>query len=292
MPTQATFEQLTRRPRVAWPTLALFVLALAMWLASTSAALQGLLHTGLAIGLNAIATYWLFTVFHDASHNAVGESQRLNDWVGRIGIIFFSPLPIFRAFRFIHMQHHRFANESQDQDPDGWCGGGRWWTLPFRWATLDLYYYWFYLPRLKDRPISEQRETWLCVTLALTTLALLIHAGYGMALLLYWFIPARIAIFFLALAFDFLPHHPHKVSQRENRWQATNNRVGMEWLLTPVLLYQNYHLVHHLYPRAPFYRYLRLWRAREAEHLANNPCLISPLGKPLTPAASQTDSRH
>ncbi len=27
--------------------------------------------------------------------------------------------------------------------------------------------------------------------------------------------------------------------------------------------WHNYHLVHHLYPTVPFYRYRRLWNARE-----------------------------
>ena len=30
----------------------------------------------------------------------------------------------------------------------------------------------------------------------------------------------------------------------------------MEWLLTPLMLSQNYHLVHHLHPSVPFYRYV------------------------------------
>ena len=68
----------------------------------------------------------------------------------------------------------------------------------------------------------------------------------------------------------------------DNPWQATNNRIGMEWLLTPVLLYQNYHLVHHLYPLAPFYRYIRLWKMAEEYHLSHQPLLMTPLGKEKT----------
>ena len=35
----------------------------------------------------------------------------------------------------------------------------------------------------------------------------------------------------------------------------------MRWLF----LFQNYHLIHHLYPSVPFYRYLKIWRLNEAE---------------------------
>ena len=59
-----------------------------------------------------------------------------------------------------------------------------------------------------------------------------------------------------------------------NRYRATRNRVGMEWLFTPVLLSQNYHLVHHLHPSVPFHRYMQdvaaqrggLPRARRGDH--------------------------
>ena len=64
-------------------------------------------------------------------------------------------------------------------------------------------------------------------------------------------------MFALAWWFDWLPHHGLDETQSENRYRATRNRVGMEWLFTPLMLSQNYHLVHHLHPSIPFYRYLR-----------------------------------
>lgn len=276
----------TRRPVIAWPTLLLGLAAATLWLGSSAAALAGHLGTGWAIALNALAAFWAFTVLHDASHNAISQYRWLNDWAGRLAMLPLSPAPIFKAFRFIHMQHHRFTNQGGALDPDDWCGGGRTWTLPFRWATLDLRYYVYYLPKLKQRPQAERRETMVAALVGVVLVGIPVAAGYGMAVLLYWLIPARIAVGLLGFAFDFLPHHPYKVSAQENPWQATNNRVGMEWLLTPLLLYQNYHLVHHLYPRAPFYRYLRLWRAAEQQHLAQQPYLVSPLGRPLAPPAS------
>ena len=42
-------------------------------------------------------------------------------------------------------------------------------------------------------------------------------------------------------------------------------RLGKEWLLGPLLQYQNYHLMHHLFPTTPFYRHARLWRLVEPE---------------------------
>lgn len=274
-------DPLLQRPTFAWPTLALFAGSIVLWGTATTLASLGAMPVWAAVMTNTLASFWLFTVFHDASHNAVSSHKRLNDWIGRIAVLSLTPLAVFRAFRFIHMQHHRFANEDRERDPDGWCGGGRVWTLPLRWATLDLYYYVFYLRRWSQRPRSERRETLLTVGFGLGLVVVLIGLGAAAEMLLLWILPARISIFLLGFAFDFLPHYPHGVAERDNPWRATSNRVGMEWLLTPLLLYQNYHLVHHLYPRIPFYRYIRVWRAREPEHLANNPYLVTPLGRPL-----------
>jgi fatty acid desaturase len=58
----------------------------------------------------------------------------------------------------------------------------------------------------------------------------------------------------IAVVFVILPHYPAMVTQDEEPYMATTMRYGWEWLLTPLLVYQNYHLIHHLYPEIPFYR--------------------------------------
>ncbi|WP_172962348.1 fatty acid desaturase [Hydrocarboniclastica marina] len=281
-PATAGSEELARLaspPAIAWPTLALFVCSVVLWTVATTLAVQGYLATGWAIAANALASYWFFTVFHEAAHRAIGKSAPLNDWLGRISIMPLVPFPIFRAFRFIHMQHHRFANESSDKDPDAYTGGGAKWLLPLRWATIDLKYYAFYLRRMSSRPRSEQTETVVAFLIGGSVLVFALAMGWGQEVLLYWLLPGRIALVFLALAFDYLPHHPRLATQQQNPWQATNNRVGYEWLLTPVLMWQNYHLVHHLYPRVPFYRYLRVWRAGSDLFMPNQPLLVDILGR-------------
>jgi ring-1,2-phenylacetyl-CoA epoxidase subunit PaaE len=95
-------------------------------------------------------------------------------------------------------------------------------------------------------------------------------------------VPSRLTILFLAWAFDYLPHHRLHKTPREDRLKTTRNRVGWEWLLSPTLLYQNYHLVHHLHPVIPFYRYLAVWRRNEDAYLAGEPALSTVRGRPLT----------
>ena len=86
----------------------------------------------------------------------------------------------------------------------------------------------------------------------------------------------------LAWWFDWLPHHGLEDTQRENRYRATRNRVGMEWLFTPLLLSQNYHLVHHLHPSVPFYRYIATWKRNEEAYLERDAAIGTVFGSSST----------
>lgn len=287
----ALFKQLCQRPNIAWPTVTLMATAILLFFGSSAAYLSEHLSLGLTIALNSIAAYLAFTVAHDASHNALSTHRSFNDWCGRISTALLSPVPFFKMFRYIHMQHHRFTNE-ESKDPDLYCGRGPAWLLPLKWATLDVHYFVQYLnPELfRSRPLKERWEfAWACLW-AVTLAALLIGSGFGLEYLLLFIIPTRIAVVFLAFAFDFLPHYPHQAKASEAPFQATANRVGWEWLLTPVLLSQNYHLVHHLYPTLPFYRYLKVWRAREHFHLAQDPAQVSAFGLGIKSPDATTSS--
>ena len=54
----------------------------------------------------------------------------------------------------------------------------------------------------------------------------------------------------LGLFFDYLPHRPFKET---NRWK--NARVYPGKVLNVLILGQNYHLIHHLWPSIPWYKY-------------------------------------
>lgn len=274
------FKALIARPQIAWPTVGLFLVALSLYVTGVVMGVSGRWPTWLAVAANALSAYWMFTVAHDAAHNSLSLHRWLNEGLGRIATLTLLPLPIFRAFRYIHMQHHRFSNEADD--PDYWVGKGSVWALPLRAAVMDLHYIAWYLPRLSSRPKGEIRETLVSVVLGIGFLAWLIAQGWGMEVLLYWLLPARMAVAFLAFAFDYLPHSPYKATEAENKYIATSVRAGAEWLLTPLLLGQNYHLVHHLYPLVPFYRYVRVWRARERFHLSKEPLMVSVASRELS----------
>jgi fatty acid desaturase len=127
-------------PRVAWPTLGLLVVGLALWGGSTAIALGHRWPWWISTVVNAVASYLLFTVAHDAGHHSAASESRLNRWMGRLATPLFAPHASFPTWRFIHMQHHRFTNHDDGRDPDHYTMEGPAWQRPLRWLTIDFYY--------------------------------------------------------------------------------------------------------------------------------------------------------
>lgn len=270
-------KQLLARVHLAWPTVILAAVAFALWLTGGALVQSG--HPIIGMLVAALGAYLSFTPLHDATHQAVGRARWLNAVVGRISAVpLWAP---FAAFRFMHLEHHKHTNDPA-RDPDHYSGRGPRWQLPLRWMSQDLHYYALYLRAKRAR--REQVEVWGTVIASALVLIGLVMAGYWEYALFGIVLPARLATGFLAFAFDYLPHRPHDVPSRVNRFEATVVRPA-PWL-TPLLVGQNFHLIHHLYPAVPFYRYGVVWRSREADLRARGARVIEPKGRgPSAPTA-------
>jgi AcrR family transcriptional regulator len=93
--------------------------------------------------------------------------------------------------------------------------------------------------------------------------------GWGLVVQL-WLVPALIAQVLLAITFDWLPHHPH-----EEQARYRNTRIFDIPVLNWLMLGQNYHLVHHLYPRIPFYHYQKAYGSLKKEFMEEEVEIIS-----------------
>jgi ferredoxin-NADP reductase/fatty acid desaturase len=267
---------------ISWPIVGIFSGALAVFAFSTWAALAGRLPATATILLSAAAIFVLFTVLHDAAHYSVSTHRWVNVAFGRVAMLFVSPLISFKSFAFIHIEHHRNTNDDEN-DPDHFVSGAPWWQLPVRFPLMDVPYLAFLVRNVKRRPRAEVLET---VFLMSTTIAVIVacaFTGHLWTLAVLYLIPARVAMYVLAWWFDWLPHHDLEDTQQENRYRATRNRVGSEWVLTPLLLSQNYHLVHHLHPSIPFHRYVAAWRRNEEAYLERDAAIGTVFGQQLDP---------
>ncbi|WP_205875029.1 fatty acid desaturase [Mycobacterium camsae] len=269
-------------PKLALPTIGIFLASLTAFVTCTVGYVNGWSPWWVTIPVNAAVTFVMFTVVHDASHYSISSVRWVNGLMGRLAWLFVGPVVAFPSFGYIHIQHHRHSNDD-DQDPDTFASHGKWWQLPLRWSQVEYFYLRYYLPRARSRPVTEVAETVVMMVLSLTGLAVAIATGNFWILLVVFLIPQRIGLTILAWWFDWLPHHGLEDTQRTNRYRATRNRVGAEWLFTPVLLSQNYHLVHHLHPSVPFYRYLRTWKRNEEAYLERNAAINTVFGQQLNP---------
>jgi len=192
-------------------------------------ALAGILPMWAGCAINGVLAYGMFSIAHDGTHRAISRVSWLNEFVGGIGLFFLLPYAPMPVTRWIHMQHHRFTNA--ETDPDRFTHDSPAWQVPFRWSNFDLYYLVYFV---KHGGAMRQKH-WRLVCGYISAVVVVVVcasiAGYGYEVLMLWLLPTRIALFLVSLVFVFLP----------------------------LLVYQNYHLIHHLYPTVPFYRIHDVW---------------------------------
>ena len=262
-------------PLVAWPTVMLFIGCLSSFGFVTYCTLDGSLPLWTACLLNGLITYFMFSVVHDSAHYAISQIKLFNNFFGHVGMLFFGPLAPLDFARWIHNQHHTHTNDPL-KDPDYFAHKFDWLT-PLRWTNFDYFYTSFFLRQAGEIRKKFGSRLLIQVGFILSMIFLAGYHGYLIEIFALWLIPTRISSAMFIIMFVYLPHVPFICTAKENRYRASSNRIGQEWLLTPIMTFQNYHLVHHLYPQAPFYRMIRLWKYQLATHLKQKPLLIEAL---------------
>jgi fatty acid desaturase len=250
------FRKLTSAPSISAPVVTIWALVMTLYIGSYVLCFMNVMPLWVGMVINSIVGYYAFTVVHDSIHRAISTNTRLNDVIGQTAVVLGAPYVDLRLFRWAHILHHRFTNGPKDPDI---VLHGTWWTLPFRWMLIDLIYL-IHSIRHADKVSGRYLNSSLLMAAVTATLfGLLIAHGYGMHVLMLWFIPSRIIFLTLGFSFFWLPHVPHDTRQEENLTRATSVRLGHEWLMGPALQNQNYHLIHHLYPMTPFFNNRKVW---------------------------------
>ena len=238
----------------AWPTLLLTAAVALLFLAAWVGVLSDTLPLWVGSAMSTLAAYLGFTVMHEASHgNIHGRRRGLVRFANALGWIAGVPLLApYGAFRALHLRHHSHTNHTT-KDPDFFVAGSPWTALLRCATTLPRYYFEFgFKPGVADvASVKKERLAVIATVLVYAGLsATLIASGLALEWALLWLLPALLATTVLAFLFDYLPHHPHNVRERFHDTRA----IDVRWL-DALMLGQNLHLIHHLYPRVPFYRY-------------------------------------
>jgi beta-carotene hydroxylase len=243
--------------RFAYPTLILALVLLVSYVAVIASTLGDILPPWIALIINSFVAYAAYTPLHEASHGNVahGRLAWLNTVVGIIGASML--LHNFTMHRTTHLAHHANLNDPE-KDADHWVAGHSWWSITLRCMTLvgSHYVMGFRLngPKVIARAMVEN---------LLPVIALLVAGTqYGWNIMLFaMLIPALLGATLLGFFFDYAVHAPYEA---KGRFSATRmflfpkrlRRIG-----SALWMAQNYHLIHHLYPWLPFYRYARAYSA-------------------------------
>jgi beta-carotene hydroxylase len=186
-----------------------------------------------------LALHLAGTIIHDASHNSAHKNRIINSVLGHGSALMLGFA--FPVFTRVHLQHHAHVNDP-DNDPDHYVStGGPLWLIAARFFYHEIF---FFKRRLwKKYELLE----WFLSRLFLFTVVFLgckyDFIGYVMN---FWFVPALVVGIALGLFFDYLPHRPF---HDRDRWK--NARVYPSPVLNLLILGQNYHLIHHLWPSIP-----------------------------------------
>jgi beta-carotene hydroxylase len=232
---------------LANPTVWLFMTAVAALAVGTRGWATGTLSTAAVVTLHAVALYVVFTPLHEAMHGIAHRDDGVNEWIGRLaGALLTLTLPLFRA---VHHEHHSHTNDPT-RDPDHVVARRPRWLLPVWTAGIVLSYRrHFYGRRLWRSTRDRWESTGYDVALA-ALIAIAVATGHARALVVLWLGPAVLAVLFLGVAFDFVPHYPFDTTAR-----YLDTRIYGGPVLNVVLFGQNQHLVHHLWTTIPWFRY-------------------------------------
>lgn len=244
-------RQLLGPPGALNPTLLVFLLAVFMAVFSTLGYWYWDWLDWCCFTINTIALHLVGTVIHDASHNVAHKNRIVNSILGHGSALMlgFS----FPVFTRVHMQHHANVNDPEN-DPDHYVStGGPLWLIAARFFYHEIFFF--------KRKLWRKYELleWFLARLAVAAVVYLaVQYDFLGYVFNFWFSPALVVGLALGLFFDYLPHRPF---QDRNRWK--NARVYPNSLLNILIMGQNYHLIHHLWPSIPWYNYQQAYRATQ-----------------------------
>ena len=258
--------------KVAWPTIILGMVLGMSYNATVLMALTGVLALWLAVPLVAVLTYASCTVLHESVHGSITGNDQSLRWLNKaLGYMaaWIVMIPL-TAHRHEHTAHHRYAND-ETRDPDFHIGEMRNSPPAFARAVVRAMvsqFRYYSENRWTKAPSKEKAQLYLEVAAAITPRVAVMVAGYwveGVALfVLGWLIGAILLLYLFA----YVVHRPH---EQVGRYVDTSTILlpqPLHALITWLWLFQNYHSIHHLFPRVPFYKYAQLYGELEKIMLA------------------------
>ncbi|WP_127716203.1 fatty acid desaturase [Halobacteriovorax sp. HLS] len=246
--------------KFATRTLALFTMLLSLYIIVSILAYSGLIPLWTAVILNSLLSYGLFTPLHEACHENISASIKkfklIENLIGYIsGYTLLAP---FSVLKLQHLRHHSKTNQV-GKDPDLFMSSSNVFIAIIKLPIIYLvaYYNIFKQGAYKKRDIFITSNI---MNIIFVTSFIILSSKFGYIYpLMIWVLPALGGLAILSMVFAWIPHHPHKQTDKYK-----NTRIIKGRILNYLMLGQNYHLIHHLYPKIPYYDYKRAFEVDES----------------------------
>jgi beta-carotene hydroxylase len=260
---QAMEEAKQYMGKVAWPTVILGVAVSASYVSIPLLVATGVMSLLVAAPLMAFLTYAAYTVLHDAVHGSISGSNKSMRWLNEalgytMGWILMIPLT---AHRHEHLAHHRNTNKP-DADPDYVVANMSKSPVHAARAAVDILmsqYKYYFTHRWGKGPSRQDVYLLIEVCAALVPRIAFVAAGFWLEGFAMFVLAWLVGIAVLMFLFAYVVHTPHA---SVGRWVDTSTFVAggvTGRIITALWGYQNYHSIHHLFPRVPFYTYRNLF---------------------------------
>ncbi len=250
-------------PIIAWPTVVIYFLSFIGFGLSTYALLTGMLSAFITVPISAFFVFWSFTPLHEAVHRNLSSINWLNDFIGTLSAQLLLPGFSTSLYRYLHVTHH--ARTGQDDDPDLKFTHENILLCWFNSAFMDVLWTRFYFSVWQERPVAERARFSLGLVIYLAIFAVAIASPYTFEFFVAWVLPmlmGRVITVYLLATIQHRKGH----EQRADPIGATSIQdVDSRWWRHLFMLGQSQHLIHHLYPGVPWYKYDPIWREAKSK---------------------------
>lgn len=256
-------------PAVAWPTIFLTLLLVITHVALLTLGISGTVSPWWLTLPLGVSAYLHYTPAHEAIHRNIVRSRRFDPVNAAIG--WWTGLLTGMSWPLLlrtHLAHH--ARTNAHDDPDAFVHGSL--RRLFAMAALSIgtnlipVPVWGriygaaapnlgYLDAWKVMRAREWRTHQIAHTLMCLGVWTAVLMGHGAAVFALYVIPATIGRLLMGIFLSWLPHQPFVA---DDPYRTATLRRGR--LLAIASVGHSLHLMHHLWPRVPFYRYGALYR--------------------------------
>ena len=245
----------------AWATVALASTAVGASATLIILAAQSQLPYWLCFLLLSYLAYVTYTPLHEAVHkNICGKNKHLLPLNNFVGYVCASLLGVsFTMHRSAHMAHHRATNV-RGEDPDFVTQGSSLTDILTSGTKMVVGEYSDYFSRVFPGASASEKRTVIVELVVFVAWRLgLALAGFWVEVLTFTILTNMAGLTLLGYLFAWIVHQPF---DQVDRFKDTGTIILPGAIHTPVTalwLWQNYHSIHHLFPKVPFYNYRQLF---------------------------------